>query len=95
MSTRTLYHVTDDANVDSILEEGLQADRRGLVFGTTSADEAERVGGVYDHIDDATVLEIEVLQHNVREDPDPHGDIESRAVSVGEKVPAHDVEVFA
>jgi len=95
MCTRTLYHVTDAANVDSIESEGLLADGRGLVFATTSAEEAAEVGEIYDHIDDAAVLAIEVMEHQIEEDPDPHGDIESRAVRVHDKVAAHDVEVVA
>lgn len=92
MVTETLYHVTDESNVDSILDDGLRADRRGLVFATPDPEEAERVGEIYDHIDDAAVLAIEVLEHSIEDDPDPHGDIDSRAVRVHDKVPPHDVE---
>lgn len=93
MTTKTLYHVTDAANVDSILEDGLIADDRGFVFTTTTDAEARRVGGIYDTIDDAVVLSVEVMEHQIEPDPDPHGDIESRAVRVHDKVPAYDIEV--
>ena len=95
MCVRNLYHVTDEANVDSIKKQGLLADDRGFVFATTSPEEATKVGEIYDHIDNAAVLEIEVMEHQIEEDPDPHGDIESRAVRVHDKVPAYDVEVVS
>jgi len=95
MCVQNLYHVTDEANLESIKEDGLLADHRGFVFATPTADEAEEVGEIYDHIDNAIVLEIEVMEHQIEEDPDPHGDIESRAVRVHDKVPAYDVEVVA
>jgi RNA:NAD 2'-phosphotransferase (TPT1/KptA family) len=93
MTTQTLYHATDAANVDSILTEGLRADDRGLVFATPDAAEAERVGEIYNHIDDVAVVEVEVMEHQIEADPDPHGDINSRAVRVYDKVPAYDVQV--
>lgn len=88
-----MYHVTDESNLESIQQQGLLADNRGLVFVTPTADEAECVGDIYDHIDSPVVLEVEVMTHKIQDDPDPHGDIESRAVSVGDKIPAYDVEV--
>ena len=93
MTTQTLYHVTDKQNVDSILSEGLLADNRGFVFMTTTVKEAERVGDIYDTIDEPVVLAVEVMEHKIESDPDPHGDIESRAVRVHDKVPAYDVKV--
>lgn len=95
MSTETMYHVTDAANVDSILAEGLQpdpADSRRLVFLTSSADEAAHIGEIYDTIDDPVVLEVEVMEHNLMDDPEPHGDLDSYAHR-GE-IPAHDVRVL-
>jgi RNA:NAD 2'-phosphotransferase (TPT1/KptA family) len=83
---RKMYHATDASNVDSILSGGLQSDTRGLVFVTTSKSEAERVGEIYDTIDDTVVLEVEVREHQIREDPDPHGDLDSRAVDVGGEI---------
>lgn len=96
MSTKTLYHVTDASNVDSILSEGLRpqpGDSRRLVFLTSTAEEAEHIGELYDTIDDAVVLEVEVMEHKVMDDPEPHGDLDSYAHR-GE-VPAHDVEVVS
>lgn len=93
MVTKQMFHVTDESNVESILETGLRADRRGLVFVTPTSEEAARVGDIYNHIDTPVVLEVEVITHQLRDDPDPHGNIDSHAVSVGDKIPAYDVEV--
>jgi len=93
MTTETLYHVTDASNVDSIMRDGLQpnpADSDRLVFLTSSVDEAERIGDIYDTIDDAVVLAVEVLSHNVIDDPEPHGDLDSYAHRGA--VPPHDVD---
>lgn len=95
MTTKTLYHATDASNAESIKENGLRADDRGLVFVTTTKDEAECVADVYDTIDDAVVFAVEVREHQIQEDPDPHGDLESRAVSVSEKILPRYVEVAA
>lgn len=95
MCTETLYHVTDESNVDSILEEGLlpnPADADRLVFLTSSVEEAENIGEIYDTIDEAVVLEVEAMEHKIMEDPEPHGDLESYAHR-GE-IPAHDVSVL-
>lgn len=95
MTTQTLYHVTDAANVDSILKEGLlpnPADRNRFVFLAGSAEEAARVGELYDTIDEPVVLAVEVMAHKVEDDPEPHGDLDSYAHR-GE-IPAHDVEVL-
>lgn len=95
MTTETLYHVTDASNVDSIMAEGLKpnpADSDRLVFLAGSADEAARVGEIYDTIDEAVVLEAEVMEHKIMDDPEPHGDIDSYAHRGS--VPAHDVEVI-
>jgi len=94
MTTVTLYHVTDKTNVNSILKEGLKPrpnDSRRLVFFASCADEASRVGEIYDTIEDPVVLEAEVMEHNVMDDPEPHGDINSYAHRG--KVPAHDVRI--
>jgi RNA:NAD 2'-phosphotransferase (TPT1/KptA family) len=88
-----MYHATDASNVESILSEGLRTDERGLVFVTTSKSEAERVGEIYDTIDDTVVLEVEVREHQIREDPDPHGDLDSRAVDAGGKILPRYIEV--
>lgn len=76
-----MYHVTDAENKDSILENGLKGDRRGLVFLTSSLDEAKDIGNIYDTIEDRVVFEAEVMENSLREDPDPHGDLDSRAHS--------------
>jgi len=94
MTTDTLYHVTDVSNVDSILEEGLlpnPSDSRRLVFLTGSAEEAAHIGEIYDTIDDPVVLEAEVMEHKLMDDPEPHGDLESYAHR-GE-IPAYDIDV--
>jgi len=92
MTTTTLYHVTDAANEDSIKSEGLRAgDLKNLVFLTTSEDEARNIGEVYDTIDDAVVFEVEVMEHKLMEDPEPHGDLNSYAHR-GD-IPSHDVQV--
>jgi len=96
MTTETLYHVTDTSNVDSILAEGLKpnpADADRLVFLAGDADEAARVGELYDTIDDPVVLEVEVMEHKVMDDPEPHGDLDSYAHRG--PIPSHDVEVVS
>lgn len=96
MCTRTLYHVTDVANVDSIRENGLQpnpADSDRLVFLTSTVGEAAHIGEIYPTIDEPVVFEAEVMEHKVMDDPEPHGDLDSFAHR-GE-IPAHDVEVVA
>lgn len=95
MSTKTMYHVTDAANVDSILGEGLQpnpTDSRRLVFLTTTTDEASHIGEIYDTIDDPVVLEVEVMEHKLIDDPEPHGELDSYA-HLGE-IPSHNVRVL-
>lgn len=79
--TQTMYHVTDGANVESILNEGLLGDDRGFVFLTSSVEEAEYIGEIYDTIDDAVVFEVEVADHRLEDDPDPHGELDSHAHS--------------
>jgi RNA:NAD 2'-phosphotransferase (TPT1/KptA family) len=91
MATNTLYHATDAAKKDSIQVEGLRAGMKNLVFLTTTAEEAEYIGDIYDTIDDTVIFEVEVMEHNLREDPEPHGDLDSYAHH-GD-IPAHDVEV--
>lgn len=96
MATRTMYHVTDESNVDSILEEGLQpnpADSRRLVFFTTTTEEAEHIGEIYDTVEEPVVLEAEVMEHKLMDDPEPHGELDSYAHRGA--VPAHDVSVVA
>jgi len=94
MTTKTLYHVTDATNEDSIKAEGLRAgDLKNLVFLTSSEDEAREIGEIYDTIDDAVVFEVEAMEHNLMEDPEPHGDLDSYAHH-GD-IPAHDVQVVA
>ena len=93
MATKTMYHATDASNAESIRENGLRADERGLVFVTTSHSEAERVGEIYPTIDDTVVFEVEVREHQIEADPDPHGDLDSRAVRASDKIPSQYVEV--
>jgi hypothetical protein len=62
------------------------------VFLTSTPDQAARIGEIYDTIDDAVVLEVDVLEHKLMDDPEPHGDLDSYAHR-GE-VPAHNVRVL-
>jgi RNA:NAD 2'-phosphotransferase (TPT1/KptA family) len=93
METKTMYHATDGSNAESIKENGLRADERGLVFVTTNKNDAERVGEIYPLIDDTVVFEVTVREHQIREDPDPHGDLDSRAVDTSGKIHPRYVEV--
>jgi len=93
MTTKTLYHATDASNAESIKQNGLKSDERGLVFVTTSESEAERVGEIYPTIDETVIFEVEVREHQIQEDPDPHGDLDSRAVSTSEKILPRYIEV--
>lgn len=94
MTTETLYHVTDESNIESIMDEGLLPnpnDSNRFVFLTSTKDGAERVGETYDTIEDPVVVEVEVMSHKVEEDPEPHGDLDSYAHRG--QIPPHDVEV--
>jgi len=97
MTTRTLYHVTDASNADSIKSERLLSDDRGmnpgLVFLTDSVEEALHIGEIYPTIDDPVVFKAEVREYNLKDDPDPHGDLNSFA-HTGD-IPSHDVEQVA
>ena len=93
MTTRTLYHVTDASNADSIEADGLQAGLKNFVFLTDSVEEAQRIGEIYDTVDDPVVFEAEVRTRNLQDDPEPHGDLNSFAHS-GD-IPSHDVEQVA
>jgi len=93
MTTKTLYHVTDESNKESIRADGLKAGFKNMVFLTTSQDEAEQIGEIYDTIDNPVVFKIEVMEHKLMEDPEPHGDLDSYAHR-GD-IAAHDVEVAA
>jgi len=80
--TATMYHATDATNKDSILEAGLQpqdGDRDRLVFLTTNREDAETVADVYPSIDDGVIFAVEVADRELMEDPEPHGDLDSRA----------------
>lgn len=96
MTTQTLYHVTDESNVESIQNGGLvphpsRGHHDNFVFLTTSEEEAEYIGEIYNTVDDPAVFEVEVMEHKLQEDPDPHGDLDSYAHR-GE-IPTHDVEL--
>lgn len=93
MTTKTLYHVTDASNTDSIKSEGLKAGFKNFVFFTDSETEAERIGEIYDNIDEPVVFEVKIMEHKLQDDPEPHGDLNSFAHR-GD-IPAHDVEVVA
>jgi len=93
MTTQTLYHVTDESNKDSIEDSGLKAGMKNLVFLTSTETEAKEIGEIYDTIDDPVVFEVEVMEHKLMDDPEPHGDLDSHAHR-GD-IPAHDVEVLA
>lgn len=91
MATKQMFHVTDESNAESIKENGLKTDPRGLCFLTTSKEEAEYIGEIYDTIETAVVFEATVMESSLREDPDPHGDLDSYAHS-GQIMPV-DLEV--
>jgi len=75
---RTMFHVTDASNVDSIKQQGLKAgDLRDWVFLTDTAAAAEFLGEVYDTIDNPVVFRAEVAERKIGDDPEPSGDVDT------------------
>lgn len=91
METKTLYHVTDAAHVESIQEHGLKGDNRGYVFVTDSVEEALHIGEIYPTIESPAVFEAEIEERHLIDDPDPHGDLNSWACTVD--IPSCDLEL--
>jgi hypothetical protein len=80
MDTTTLYHATSGENKESIQQQGLQAgDLRDYVFLAGSESEARELGEIYPEITDPVVFEVEVADHKIKPDPEPHGDYDSFA----------------
>jgi len=90
----TYYHASNAENKDSILENGLQpqsSDVDNLVFITTNKEDAETVADVYPTIENGVIFEVEIDENNVFEDPEPHGELDSRAHRGA--VPPHKISV--
>lgn len=88
---QTMFHVTDEANVDSILDSGLQPQRDGgKVFLMDDAEKAEEYGRLMPVVDNPVVLEVEVLEHKVtHDDEEPGEEFKDHAYFVRGDVPAH------
>jgi RNA:NAD 2'-phosphotransferase (TPT1/KptA family) len=71
-----MFHVTDESNVESILEDGLQPSGDGNVYFTDNAEDAEFLGEAYATIDDPVVLEAEIMEKEIYEGPGDAGDID-------------------
>jgi len=91
MTTQTMYHVTDESNVDSIMTEGIQPGPQGEIYLTDSANDARMLGDVYPSIEDPVVLAADVMECNIHEGPGDAGDI-AEFVKRGPIMPV-DVEV--
>jgi len=90
--SKEVFHVTDEENVDSIFEQGLQPspsinDRGEYVFVTPSEDAAKEVEDAYFASgDDTAMIKASVPEFKLMDDPDPHGDLDSLAYN-GEIAP--------
>jgi len=76
MATKTMFHVTDETNIDSIMEEGLQPGVDGEIYFTDNVEDAEFLGEVYPTIEEPVVLEAEVMECHIREGPGDAGDVD-------------------
>lgn len=76
MPTQTMFHVTDESNLDNIMEEGLQPGADDNVYLAETVEDAEFLGDVYPHIEEPVVLEAEVMECNVREGPGDAGEVD-------------------
>lgn len=81
----TYYHVTHRENVESIKQEGLKPSpsvnhATEYVFLTATKEGAQEVmDAYYGSGDNAVVLECNVLEYKLIDDPDPHGELDSYA----------------
>lgn len=71
-----MFHVTDESNVDSILEEGLQPGADGEIYFTDNSEDAEFLGDVYSTIEEPVVLEAEVMECHIRGGPGDAVDVD-------------------
>lgn len=70
-----VFHVTDKDNVDSIMEEGIQPQRRGgKTFFMDDPDAAQEYGEIMPTVEDPVVLEAEVSERSLRPDSEEPGD---------------------
>ena len=76
MTTKTMFHVTDETNVDSIMEEGLQPGADDEIYFTDNAEGAEFLGEVYPTIEEPVVLKAEVMECHIREGPGDAGNVD-------------------
>ena len=75
MATKTMFHVTDGSNVDSIMAEGLQPGAHGQIYLTDNKEDAEFLGEVYPTIEEPVVLKAEVMECNIHEGPGDAGEV--------------------
>lgn len=76
MTTKTMFHVTDESNVGSIMEDGLQPGADDEIYFTDNSEDAEFLGEVYPTIEEPVVLEAEVMGCHIREGPGDAGDVD-------------------
>ena len=92
MATQTMFHVTDESNVDSIQESGLQTPRAGgKVFLMDNADDAREYGELMPAVEEPVVFEVEVMEYTLRPDSEEPGDYPAYEKNGG--IAAHDVEL--
>jgi len=94
---RHVYHVTHEDNVESIKENGLETSPSishnfaEYVYVVPTREDADDVIDAYYGAGNSTVIKAKVCEHKLKEDPDPHGDLNSLAHSG--HIPARCVEV--
>lgn len=76
MTSKTMFHVTDESNVDNILEDGLQPGADDMIYFTDNAEDAEFLGEAYPTIEEPVVLEAEVMECHIEEGPGDAGDVD-------------------
>ena len=84
MEEVTVYHVTHEDNVESIMESGLEPSPSinhsiNYVFVTRTEQDAEEVKDAYYAGPEAVVIKADTYEEYLFEDPDPHGDLNSFA----------------
>jgi hypothetical protein len=88
-----MFHVTDERNLDSILEEGLRPQRDGgKTFFMDDPEAAEEYGEIMPTIEEPVVLEAEVMEHSLEPDDEEPGDFPAFQKRGG--VEPYDVDVF-
>lgn len=92
MTIKTMYHATDESNVDSIKQEGLQPQRPGgLVFFMDNKEDAREYGTLMPGIENPVVFQADVQEHALRPDSEEPGDYPAYEKTGG--IPAHNVEM--